>query len=442
MNSSAQDANLIFFDFFPHANNFNPAIQPDSTLIVFAPNIYIDAGTSTFGLKDIFSTKEGNDNKMYFDLNNLIEHSDDENFLYGTIDYSAFFVGKILPAGYYASFAINERNNYNFIIPKDLFELSRGNADYETETLKNFNLDGLSANGISYTSYSFGLSKKIGSALKLGLHINFLDGKYVTETQYFNASIQAGNDNDEININADVSTRQSAPGLVSDHIDDVYYSIGNFSHPLFLNNNHFKNFGFSGDFGFQYSPGDKTTIMGSVTDIGFINWNTEQKELHFKGSYNFSGLNLSPDSEGYFDVEKSINAVADSLEDIMEPVLNSADPFSTRITPRIIFGISRILNPRLQLSGLFRAGKYPSYTDYRYTLGAIYKLSPKFSFSLSTSRKNNRIGNLGAGLVFRSRYLDMFISSENFELLFANSSSINFSFGMNLILLNTGYPKE
>jgi len=117
LSSSAQDANLIFFDFFPHANNLNPAIQPDSTLIIFSPNIHMDAGSSTFGLRNIFSTKEDNDNKLYYDLNYLSEQSEDENFLYGTIDYSAFFVRKILPAGYYASFAINERNNYNFIIP-------------------------------------------------------------------------------------------------------------------------------------------------------------------------------------------------------------------------------------------------------------------------------------------------------------------------------------
>lgn len=432
----------MFFGVVPYANKFNPAIKPDSTIIIISPNIYADMGTNSFGLKNVFSPNEKKGNKKYYDLNYIIENSGDKNFLYGTADYSGLFIGKILANGYYATFSMNERNNYNFLLPRDLFELNRGNTDYETETVRNFNLDGLSVNGISYTSYSFGLSKKIGPAFNLGLHLKLLDGKYVTETRNFNASISTKDDFAELYFEGDIRNRQSAPGLVSDNPDDVNFSAENIRHPFFLHNNFFKNLGFAFDFGFHYTPDGKTSIQGSVTDIGFINWNSEQRELHYKGSYNFTGFDFSPNSEGYFDMEGSISNVVDSIKEEIEPVLNSTDPFRTRITPRVLLGFSRTVSRRIELLSLFRAGIYSSYMDYSYTLGAIYKLSPAFNFCFSTSRKNNRIGNFGAGMYCRLKWFEFFLSSENVEYLITNSSSINLSLGLNFILLNKGYSGQ
>ena len=442
LSTAAQDANLMFFDFIPHIHNFNPAIRPDSTVIILSPNIYFDIGTNTFGLKNVFSRKAGNDNKKYFDLNYIIDHSEDENFLYGTLDYSLLFMGKIMSNGFYATFSVNEKNNYNFLVPKDLFEFSLGNADYEAQAQRNFDWEGLSVNGISYTSYSFGLLKEFGSDFQFGLHLKLLDAKYVTVTSKIAARIKTGNDFDQVYIEADIRYKQSAPGLNDDHNEEVYFSAGNLSQPFFLHNNLFKNSGFACDFGFHYSPDDKTSVLGSVTDIGFIKWNAEQRELHYKCSYNLTVCDLASNSECLFDLNESINTVIDSIKNVFEPVLDRTDPFRTRITPRILFGLSRTISRHFELLGLFRAGIYSCYTDYRYTLGTIYKLSPNLHLSFSTSCKNNRIGNFGAGMVCRIKGVEMFLSSENVESLIANSSSINVSFGLNFILLNVGYHKK
>jgi len=178
--------------------------------------------------------------------------------------------------------------------------------------------------------------------------------------------------------------------------------------------------------------------MGSVADIGFIKWNNGQRELHYRGSYNFAGFDLSPNDEGYFDVEEAINSVVDSIKTAFEPIADSDSPFLTKLTSRIMLGFSRSVNPYFDLFGVFRANIFNSYTDYRYTIGTILRPASKLSLSFSTSYKNNRPGNFGAAVVYRCKLGEAYLSSENFDVIFANSASVNLSLGFNLFLLNAG----
>ncbi len=428
----AQDAHLLFTGNIPYNNLFNPAVQHDTAVIVFSPLATGDLGSSTFGLRETFSW--GPEGKYkYWDIPYLMENSEEENFLNLQLDRSLLYLGRQFQKGWYTSFSIHQRSSYDFMIPKGFFELTRGNADYENETPRNINLDGLSINSLSYTAFSFGVNKQVSPVFRLGLHLKLLNGGSFTQTHNFEARIETRESFDETYIGADIRYQQSAPGINPDQ-EGYSFNAADFPQNMFWHSRFFRNLGAAADVGFVYTPDIKTTIQGAVFDVGFIDWNANQLDVRYQGEYSFSGFDLSPDEQGRVDVEASFESVMDRIQNTFEPELDDSSVLRTQLPSGILLGVRRSLGNRFSLFGLFRARDYDFHQDYRYTLGFIYQPSPHFDFCLSTSHKNGRAGNLGVALVYRKSWFDAFFSTENAEFLVSNSNSINLSVGLNLRL--------
>jgi hypothetical protein len=337
---SAQEANLIFFGLKPQNNFYNPAEQFDSLYISFSPFASFNLGSNTLGLKETFQWDINKEYK-YWDTDYLLNHAKDENFVNLNLNYSILFIGKKLPKEFYTTFSINKRNSYDFLVPKGLLELTRGNADYETESVRDIELDGLSVNGLSYTAYSFGLSKKFSPAFQLGFHIKLLNGNFVTKTPNFEASINSRNDFEETYIEAKIHYQQSSPGISQNQNSDYSSSLGNFPQHFSWHTNFFKNLGTAVDFGFVYRPDFHTTIFGSVSDIGFINWNSGQEQVQIDGAYNFNGFDFSPNSSSKVSIEETFNLVLDSINSTFNPKVDKTSDFRTHLTPYVLFGFER-----------------------------------------------------------------------------------------------------
>jgi hypothetical protein len=54
---------------------------------------------------------------------------------------------------------------------------------------------------------------------------------------------------------------------------------------------------------------------------------------------------------------------------------------------------------------------------------------------MSTGYKNEKIGNIGAGMVYTFNRFDVFVASENIDYLISNSRSINLALGLNIRIL-------
>jgi hypothetical protein len=431
---SAQEANLIFFGLKPQNNFYNPAEQFDSLYINFSPFASFNLGSNTLGLKETFKWDVNKEYK-YWDTDYLLNHAKDENILNLNLNYSFLFIGKKLPKEFYTTFSINKRNSYDFLAPKGLLELTRGNADYETESVRDIELDGLSVNGLSYTAYSFGLSKKFSPAFQLGFHIKLLNGNFVTKTPNFEASINSRNDFEETYIEAKIHYQQSSPGISQNQNSDYSSSLGNFPQHFSWHTNFFKNLGTAVDFGFVYRPDFRTTIFGSVSDIGFINWNSGQEQVQIDGAYSFTGFDLSPNSSGKVSIEETFNLVLDSINSTFNPKVDKTSDFRTHLTPHVLFGFERQVSSKLNFFSLFQANIYSYYTDYRFTLGAVYKPGKHLQLNMSTGYKNEKIGNIGAGMVYSFNRFDVFVASENIDYLISNSRSINLALGLNIRIL-------
>ena len=431
---NAQEANLIFLGLKPQNNFYNPAEQFDSLHISFSPFASLNLGSNTLGLKETFKW-DINKKYKYWDTDYLLENAKDENFVNFNLNYSFLFIGKKLPKGFYTTFSINSRNSYDFLVPKGLLELSRGNADYEKESIRDIELDGLSVNGLSYTSYSFGLSKKFSPVFQFGFHLKLLNGNFVTKTRNFEASINTRNDFKETYIEADILYQQSSPGISDNQNSDYSSSLGDFPKHFSWHTNLLKNLGAAVDLGFIYTPDFHTSIFGSVSDIGFIKWNSGQEEVYLSGAYSFTGFELSPGSSGKFNIEETFNLVMDSIKTTFNPNVDKTSPFRTHLTSQVLLGLQRSLNPKFNFFSLFQASVYSYYTDYRFTLGAMYKPGKHLRLNFSTAYKNEKIGNFGAGMVYAFNRIDVFVASENIDYLITNSRSINLALGLNIRVL-------
>lgn len=431
---NAQDAQLFFTDLKPQENIFNPSVHYDSTVMIISPFIKFRFSNNALGFNDAFA--KNNNGAKYWDIDYMINNANSENLLNVDLNYSFVFLNKKIRKDLYATFSINQNNSYNFLIPKDLFELSKGNINYQDETIRNFDLKGLSINSFSYTSFSAGLIKKISPVFTLGAHIKLLKGNYLTQTNKFEALLNTRGDLEETYLEADINFRQSAPLMYGFGSSDNTYGLNDFPGQFFWHNNLLKNLGAAFDIGFTYSPEDKTSFSVSVSDIGFIRWNQNQAQVKINGNYTFGGLDISPDSEGKINIEESFNTLMDTLNATFNPQNNDSASFTTSLPSKIYFGMKRKINERFDLFGVFRASISSYYNDYRYTLGTIYKPKDWLLINLTTSYKNKTFGNLGAGVIFNFKQIQLFVVTENIDFTLLNSRSLNIAAGLNYDILS------
>ena len=430
-NADAQDATLIFTELIPQNNLINPAVNYDSTIIVITPSAKFLIGNNTYGLKNSFSWNASREYKNW-DLEYLTENARTENFANAVINYSIFYIERKLSHGFTSSFSLNHKSSFNFLFPEQLFDLTEGNANYETESIRNYAVNGLSFNGISYTEYSFGLSKILGSTFRAGMHLKLLNGQYLMRTKYFDASLYTPKNMEETTLAADIRYLQSSPVINNDPGNEYFFDVGNYPKQYYLFNNFFKNMGAAIDLGFVYSPNPKTEIQGAITDFGFITWNTNQADVTYNGSYTFKGFDLSPSDGSTEDFGENITAVADSIKSIFSPQIDDVSAFSTGVNTKFILGAKRKINSKYSLFGLLSMHNYPNYRNYNMTAGTIFNPVNNLAVSITTSYKNSHLGNLGAGMRYGTGKFQFFISTGNLEFLILKSSrSANLTFGVN-----------
>ncbi|HKI90194.1 MAG TPA: DUF5723 family protein [Draconibacterium sp.] len=435
----AQESQLFFTGAKPQENLLNPSIYYDSTVVVISPFAQFQISNNSFGFRNAIA--ENNLGTNYWDIDYMLENANDKNRLNLELNYSFLFINKKIKNGLFATFSINRNNSYNFLIPKDLLELSKGNVNYQDETARNFDLSGLSVSSFSYTSFSMGLIKKISPVFTLGAHIKLLKGHYLTQTNKFKALLNTRGNLEETYLEADINYRQSAPLMYGFGSANNTYGIDDFPGQFFWHNSLFKNLGAAIDVGFTYSPDDRTTFSGSVTDLGFIRWNQNQVQVKINGNYTFGGLDISPDQEGKINIGESFNTLMDTLNATFDPKTNDSTNFTTYLPSKIYFGMKRKLNEKVDLFGVFRANISSFYNDYRYTLGANYRPKNWLLINLTTSYKNNTFGNLGAGCVLNFKRVQFFVVTENIDFALFNSRSLNVAAGLNYNLLSVFTPR-
>lgn len=420
-----QDLTLYQLSGVPQRNMVNPAVFPDSKIVIGIPvlsSINLNYNNVSFSVNDGFII---DGSTLVIDPEQLVSKLNDDNYLYNQEQDQWFMFGYVFGKNY-LQLGISDKVLVDLTFPKSLFELAlQGNAAFIGERVS---IEGLGLNATHYREISLGYSRNLGK-WDVGIHANLLFGLANIYTRTSNMGIYTDPETYDILIDGDIEVNTS--GL--DNIDDF----GNYITRM-VNN------GFAVDLGAVFRPNDDWEFSTSILDLGGIKWKEDVKSYVNNGkSFELNGIDIKDyleDSD--IDTDSLLQEIKDSISDVFK-LDEVNDNYGTPLTPKWYFGVKYNLTEQHRFYGtvnlqFFRAGLRPALS-----LGYEFRLERNLGVSVSYSIISGSYANVGAGLMVRGGPLQFYFMTDNLLAAFDafNYQAIHYRFGINLTFGTLDDPK-
>lgn len=350
----------------------------------------------------------------------------------------------------YLTIALTERFKYGFSLPYDFFEFAiHGNIPYMREG-KSHDLSGFGLNLTHFREFAIGASIKANEKLNLGGRVKFIFGQANFNTDIKKLSIHTDPENYMMTWTSDMKIQTSSP-MVYDYImtsDSINFGINQESLdelmdglPMSLVTGYlfnFKNVGLGFDMGASYEINPEIEVYGSLTDFGFISWNTNPHNFISKGQYDFKGIELNFLKEDE-DIEKSVDKLVDTLINTFKFNLVESG-YITWLPSSLYLGAKYKFHEKLHFNALYRGEFYKKSYLQSFTLGASSELTNWLALYLTWSLANGSANNFGFGLNFRAAIFNWYIVTDSFtNMLYPQKmKNLNLRLGCNM---SFGYKK-
>ncbi|MBU8892001.1 MAG: hypothetical protein KOO66_04435 [Bacteroidales bacterium] len=446
---NAQDSQTLYYmNRVPQATMMNPAMQPACNFFLGLPvvsSLQLDVGNNRLALTDIIMKHPTQDSLITFlhpdatvNTIDFLNKLGENNFFYEDFRTDLLSFGFRLDSWYF-SFNLSERLSSSINYPKDLMELAlEGNSQFINT---NADLSYLGINSSFYREYGLGISKEINQNLSVGIRVKVLFGHANITSDYNENSFTMYSSRDSIYLNADAVINTSSPLIATTNADGDFES---FELPGYIENADtdslidlalaHTNTGFGVDFGVYYKPIDKLSLSLSVIDLGYIKWNAEDvTNLELKGSYSFTGVDVSSEIGGTDTVADPFDDMIDSLTNCFT-ISNNSDSYTTGLGAKIYIGGNYAVSKKFDVGFLSRTYFYNSNLNQAFTFSANVRPINGLSASLSYSIMNGTYNNIGFGLVLGGAPLQLYVVTDNASaaLWGHETSSFNFRFGLNV----------
>lgn len=385
-----QNLTLFLMHDLPQANIVNPAVTASCKLQVGMPglsSLHVNYANTAFTANDLFVREN---DSLHFEPGQVIDRMNNKELFAAEVHYRPISLGLWIKERYF-TFSITEKITTYNTLPKELAQLVwYGNSMFEG---KDARLDGLRVNASHYREYAIGMAKEKEPGLVYGYRAKLLFGKgnmYTPKTTgqlYTNpnnyALMMALNGTVNTSFPIDVYTNDEGvldSVKVKDNVDWMGYMMNR------------RNLGLGFDFGFIYKLDDRTTLSGSILDVGFINWNTDTWSFESLGEFEYNGTGFE-DGVG----DDYIQRLGDDLEDEFKPVPVSRSYTST-LVPQIYLGATRIMTNHLNAGVVLRNEIYRNKLHPSFTISANTYDYKRVNGSLSYSAINGEYLNIGAGV--------------------------------------------
>lgn len=431
-----QDKTMYFMGIHPKGNELNPAIQYNRSLVILSPSLSFSLANSSLTFNKMFTRGTGaSDSILFWDFNSMEKNLRNTNYIHTNISNNLLFAGKKLKNGFYASFAIANKNDIYFTFPETFVDLRYGNADLANNKPRTIDLNNYSLNGIMYREYSFGLSKSVSEKLTVGAHLKLLRGNVAARTTKFLASIETSDDFSESFLTTDINVNISAPILNTEKGDSsINFDMASIQDQMLWPYISLKNYGVAIDLGFTYKINEKINLSGSVNDVGFIRWGAKPQQLISKGEYLFDGLYFSTQNLDGFNAENYFKSYTDTINSIFLPY-ESDNSFKTWLFAKSYFGITYKHSTKISFNALLKSTVFYDILLVEATAGTTYSPNKTWAFTGTWSYSNYSLYNFGLGVLLKGEKYQIYAVTDNinaFDTL--NSKSVNFSFGLNMFL--------
>jgi hypothetical protein len=410
----------------PEANYLNPAVQIDCGVFVGLPlvsSFHMNLANSGFTANKflVVYTNGSVSRKQNMKTSGM----PDKNYFL-TEFHSVLAAVGVRHNDYYFNFTITEKNNGEFIYTPDFIAFTlRGSPEFEGQTLK---LQGIRFTLDHVREYALGMSRVYNNRLTFGIKMKVLFGKFnfTTGNSTFGARVEQGTRNILFDIHGGFNS--SLPYGLYQTGPDMYDYREIYQASLFKNLMNIKNPGFAVDLGFIYKYSDEWTFSGSALDVGLVWYRSNLNNYNINGTYLYSG----PFGADYITDQYLWHLFNEWNRNMNESV--TARPYTQLLRPRIYLGASRKLNKRYDLNLLLYNHFLPSKIQTGVTVSLLTRADKKLRTSVSWSYMNNSPVNLGLGVSYGHKPLQLYFVTDNILgfIIPTGTKNINLRMGLNL----------
>jgi hypothetical protein len=301
----------------------------------------------------------------------------------------------------------------------------RGDHEFEGQAVE---LKGTRAVINYLREYALGISRSYSDRLILGMKAKLLFGKFNLSTGNSSFDIFVDDASDNILFDINGGYNSSMPFSLRLEGSGNYRFYNRYDAPFSRELLNARNPGFALDFGMIYQYSDRITFSGSLLDLGMIFYRSNLTNYNLQGNDSYYGpFGTGPLNEQYlYDVFDDLNQNMD--EEV------TYNPYTYFLDPKLYLGVTYELNQVFDLNMLLYNRYHPGKLQSGATVSILTRPSDKLEASISVSYINRSFTNLGFGVGYGDRPLQLYVISDNilgFILPFS-SKSVNLRFGMNL----------
>lgn len=414
-----QNQQLYQMHYLGESNFLNPAVQSECEVFFGLPIIssfHFNYANSGFSYRQLVENTSDSTSQLLIDrrvkrlgLRTLI--GTELHFTWLAVGYKY--------SNYYIAFSIIEKNNIPITLSKDVFTLPwRGNTPFEGDYASS---RGTAIYAMHYREYALGVSKKTGLVNYIGVKGKLLYGKLNAATPRSNVSLYTDPSYFPLTLQGEARMNTSAPILIDEengYINDITYDESANIIEMIFNR---KNWGIAFDAGFIQQVNEKTSISGSIVDLGFIRWRSHVNNLYTSEEFNYQGILV--------DTGRVIESIRDSVT-----VEVTQNPYITMLPLKLYLGADYSLTDRIALRGLTSAVVYRTKLVPALTLGIDYNPFGHFHLVSSYSLMYRAFNIAGFGFSLGRGPIQFYAITDNVVGMIwpLSTRNLNIRFGINL----------
>ncbi|MDD3740203.1 MAG: DUF5723 family protein [Bacteroidales bacterium] len=424
------------------------------------PPLYFNYANNSFYWNHIYHKKPNTvaDTAFMVDIPLFMNKLHNTNHLRFDTQIELFNIG-IRLENMFITVALTERFKYGVSLPYDLFEFTlNGNMPYMLES-KPHDFSGLGVNFTHFREFAVGGSMKANDDITVGARMKILFGLANVTTDFKEFSLYTDPEDYSLTAITDMKIHASLPVYfdyivhsTDGHLDSLDFEINETSVEEFLGAEgdedylsaatkylmNFKNIGLGFDFGATYKFNPEIEFFASVTDFGFISWNTNPQNFISKGEYDFRGIEIEV-WENEDDMNESMDKLVDTLVNTFIFDLVETG-YVTWLPSSIYVGGKYKFHELLHFTALYRGEFYRKNYMQSLTLGINSNLTNFLSAHLTWSLANNYAGNVGFGLSARMGFMSWYLITDSFTNMIwpQKAKNVNIRIGCNMVF---GYKK-
>jgi len=426
---SAQNSQVLYYMNIPQKHLLNPVLRSTNAVYIGLPaisGINLSLNNNFISLRDIFMRSATGDSIISilhpdYDIQKFLPKINDINSFETQDMVQLFGLGFNAGENLYIFLDINEKIDANFALPGDLLRL--GLLGNESFVGNKIDLAPLRTDVRVYHEAGIGFSRNFTRNLRIGVKGKLLLGLGTASMKNNSLGVTVNEDYSLV-FDADMAVNASAPliykedseGRISGvELDTArFYSGSNLSVSNLIDYLlSTENMGFGLDVGAEYRlANNKLSVSAAVTDLGYIKWKRDAKNIRANSSFEFNGFDLTDMYKRDITFDSLMTELGDSLKNSFN-YDDSVNPFRTNLSPALSVGASYDLTKHLSVGLL----SYTKFTGKQIrealTLSANINLSNALSLSLGYTAANNRFDNLGAGLSLRLGCFQFYLVSDN-----------------------------